>query len=101
MKPIPLAFGLLAIWSLTTAGMCVHDTPPGAVVTQVVDVPVPVPCDPKVSPRPAYPDTDAALRGAADDVQRMLLWAGRKVRDGYIGELEGGLAACKAQPPPH
>ena len=35
MKPLPLAVGLLALWTLTTAGMCAHDAPPGKVVVNL------------------------------------------------------------------
>jgi hypothetical protein len=100
MRTLPLAFGLLALWTLTTAGMCVSDRPPAKVVTQVVKVPVPVPCDAKVAARPAYPDTPELLWEAPADEMLKLLWAGRKVRDGYIEEMEAGLSACKSPPPP-
>lgn len=86
---IPILFaGLLSA--------CAHDTgPPAAVVTQEVKVPVPVACDPKVSARPDWPDTREALRAADAALKLQLLYAGRKGRDGYIGELEAAVAACR------
>jgi hypothetical protein len=77
---------------------CAHvdSRPPAGVVVQEVKVPVPVPCDPLASARPAFPDPASALKAAEADLQLQLLYAGRKARDGYIGELEAALAACKA-----
>lgn len=77
-------------------GGCGHtqDRPPAAVVTQEVKIAVPVPCDPKMSARPDWPDTAAALKTADDALQRQLLYAGRTARNGYIVELEAALKAC-------
>lgn len=99
MRTLPLAIGLLGLWTMTTAGMCAHDAPPAKVITQEVRVPVAVPCDAKPSPRPGFPDTREALLEADAALKLQLLYAGRKARDGYIGELEAAIAACAAKPP--
>ena len=64
--------------------------------TVEVAVPVPVGCVPPNIAKPsAYPDTDAALRRAADAAERyQLVFAGRQLRSARLAEIEPVVAAC-------
>ena len=92
---------VIALAALLTA--CATTSEPRIEVREV-KVAVPVKCDPQ--PRPvkrALPDTDAALKAAHDarnpDLGVQLLLAGRRLRNGYIGELEAALSGCTGDPP--
>lgn len=62
---------------------------------KVVDVPVAVRCDPKLKPKPVYPDTDEALQQAPDIFAATQLYvAGRLLRIAREGELEAALTGC-------
>lgn len=64
--------------------------------TVEVKVPVPVKCSADPGPKPAYPDTDEALRAASDIFDRTkLLLAGRRLRIAREGELEAANAGCR------
>jgi hypothetical protein len=88
--------------ALAPAGLlaaCAHkpDARPEPIVTTVeVAVPVAVGCvPPNLAAAPTYPDTDQALKSAPDAASRyQLLYAGRKVRTGRLGELEPIVAGC-------
>lgn len=82
--------------TLLLAG-CATPRPPEPVVrTVTVNIPVPAPCVPAtLTPAPEYPDTDSALRQAADAAERYLLVAaGRLLRIARLTELETVVAAC-------
>lgn len=73
------------------------DAPPERVRTVEVQVPVRQPCVPGTfGPAPDYPDTDSALRKAADAAERyLLLFAGRKLRVARESELNAVVAGCR------
>lgn len=71
-------------------------TPPERVVTQTVNVPVPVHCKPDIETTVVYPDTDDALRSAVNIFERTkLLVAGRDIRTARILKLETALKGCE------
>lgn len=73
------------------------ERPQPIIVTKEVVVPgPPSPCVPaNVGPRPVYPDTDAALKAAADAAVRyQLMAAGRKLKDARLNEIEPVIASC-------
>jgi hypothetical protein len=64
--------------------------------TVEVKVPVAVNCTSNIPPPSSYPDTDAALRGAANIGERVkLMLAGKKVRDAEIVELRASVSGCR------
>lgn len=67
-------------------------------IVRIVEVPVPVAsaCVPAtLGEAPNYPDTDAALKSAADAAERyLLLGAGRPLRIARLRELEIVANAC-------
>ena len=70
--------------------------PPERVVPQTANVPVPVHCKTTVETKVVYPDTDDALRTAANIFDRTkLLVAGRDIRTARILELETALKGCE------
>jgi len=69
---------------------------PERVVTQTVDVPVPVHCHPVLGPEPDYADSDAALKAAPDDVHWVAdLLKGRLQRIQRDVEKSAALTACE------
>ena len=83
-----------ALLALALAG-CATTTPEPVIRTVQVSVPVPVACVPKLSPPPAYADTDEALRAAPDLFSRVrLLVAGRLQRIAREGELTAAIKGC-------
>ena len=73
------------------------ERPEPQIRTVEVQVPVPVPCDAagRLGPAPAYPDTDEALRAAADIfAQTQLLLAGRALRIARLDGAEAALRTC-------
>lgn len=71
--------------------------PEPIVVTKEVKVPVSVACVPETydAKRPDYPDSDAALKAAADAAERyQLLWAGRPLRQAREKENEAVISGC-------
>lgn len=68
------------------------------ITTELINIPVAVPCAGAVSPRPAYPDTDEAITEASktgDIFGKMkLLLAGRELRMAREQELEAALSGC-------
>ena len=87
-----LAVSMLLAVSLSG---CIEPEP--RVVTKIVSVPTPVECVPKTFPTPPnYPDTDEALRAAADAAERFqLVVAGRLLRNARLGEVEPAIEACR------
>jgi len=71
-------------------------TPEPVIRTVTVNVPVAAPCVPAtLHPAPDYPDTDSALKSAADAAERYLLTiAGRELRVARLAELEPIVAGC-------
>jgi len=85
---IVLCIGVAFLAACTTTG-----TP--KVETQIVNVPIPVPCKPDLGPEPDYPDTAAALVGVTDIFAGVqLLKAGRLMRIAREAELLAALKAC-------
>lgn len=85
--------------ALLVSGCATTDRPPPEprIVTQEVRVPVPVPCAAlqSLGSEPAYPDTDAALRAAADVLERVrLLLMGRNARDARLAEYSAAKSSC-------
>ena len=82
-----------AVAALLALGACASRG--GAVRSVEVRIPVAVPCDARTGPTPAYPDTDAALREAADLFERVkLLLAGRELREAREAELDAAVRGC-------
>lgn len=97
---IPASFASLA-FALALAGCSTAHLPPPEPIIRTVEVQVPV--DNPECPRkalaelgnPAYPDTDDALRMAADLFERVkLLLAGRELREAREAVVIGALAEC-------
>lgn len=66
------------------------------IVTKEVTVPVAVNCTSNIPGATSYPDSDAALRGAANIGERVrLLLAGRAIRSAEILELRASVAGCR------
>lgn len=86
-----------AFLSLLLLSACAHTPAEPRVITQQVSVPVAVPCHPKLQPEPDYPDTDARIKAAPDDifVLSQALLAGRELRTQRIQELTAALSACQ------
>lgn len=88
-RPWAVAFAALSLTACAT-------TSEPRVVTKEVKVPVAVNCTSNIPPPSSYPDTDAALRGAANIGERVkLIMAGRNVRDAEILELRASVAGCR------
>ena len=86
----------VACLSLLALTACATTPPAPRIVTKTVQVAVPVACQPALGAGPAYPDTDAALKAAADVYQRVkLLVAGRLERIAREAELNAALGACE------
>lgn len=70
--------------------------PEPVLVPVEVFIPVAAPCVPaNLAAPPEYPDTDDALRMAPDPAARyQLLYAGRKVRDARLSEIEPIVTLC-------
>lgn len=93
MKRLLIALSAAAVLPLGACGTV--PAPEPIVQTKVVEVPVPTPCKPQLSPEPQYPDTDEALAGVTDVFQgTQLLKAGRKMRIAREGELDAALQGC-------
>ena len=93
-----IKLAVVAVGALALAG-CVHDQAarPEPILTPVeVAIPVATGCVPaNMAPPPEYPDTDTALKAAADAAARyQLLYAGRKVRTARLNEVEPVIANC-------
>lgn len=90
-KIVPL-FAVLALAACSAK----QERPEPIVQTVEVQVPVPQPCVPKqLGGPPVYPDTDEALRSAPDAAARYrLVYAGRLLRIGRLGELEPVAKSC-------
>lgn len=70
--------------------------PEPRIVTKEVLTPVAVNCTSNIPGASGYPDTDAALKGAANIAERVrLLMAGRAVRSAEIVELRASVAGCR------
>ena len=71
--------------------------PAPQVVTQTVEVPVPVRCNPVLGARPEQPDTDEALRAAGSDILVLsaLLAAGRLIRIAWEAKQDAALNECR------
>lgn len=84
--------------ALLLAGCATKPTerPEPIIRTVEIRVPVAAHCVPAtLSPAPAYPDTDAALKSAAGPDERYwLVVAGRLIRIARLGELETVVAGC-------
>lgn len=86
---------------LITVALCLgaaacQTTGPERIMTKEVRVPVAVQCTVAVE-RPNFPDTDNAIRDAADiDVLARIYRAGRLLRLAYQAELEAALSGCGA-----
>lgn len=83
-----------AILLLIGSGLTACSTTP-QIVTKTVEMPVPVHCTPKLSPKPIFPDTARNLRKQKNIFGRTkLLLAGRKLRDARILELKVAVDGC-------
>ncbi|GCE89058.1 hypothetical protein MSKU15_0659 [Komagataeibacter diospyri] len=74
---------------------------PEAVLESVQEKePIAVSCVPAdLAPAPSYPDSNSALQYATGPAQRYaLLYAGRKLRDARLHELEPIVAGCSRSP---
>lgn len=82
--------------ALLLAG-CGHQREP-IVKTVYVDRPVAVQCVPtSLDTPPSYPDSNAALKQAADAAERYaLIAAGRLLRDARLAELEPVIVNCRS-----
>lgn len=91
-----LAFPIAAALCLAGCSGRPQERPQPIVTTVEVAVPVAQPCVPAtLGPAPDYPDTDEALKQAADAAQRyLLLVAGRILRAARLKELEIVAAGC-------
>ncbi len=90
-------FGALMLLPLAACATAPTRRPEPIVVTKEVVVPgPPAPCVPKeVGEAPVYPDTDEALKAAADPAERyQLLAAGRPLREARLRVLEPVVASC-------
>ena len=87
-------FAACIIICIVLAG-CASDKP-GEIKLQTVNVPIPVHCTPTIETTVVYPDTDDALRTAANIFERTkLLVAGRDIRTARILKLEAALRGCE------
>jgi hypothetical protein len=71
-------------------------SPGGRGAPRAVNLPTPIACRADIGPQPDYPDTDDALRAAADLFERVrLLAAGRLMRMARERDLTAALGACE------
>lgn len=86
----------VACAALLLAG-CGHQREP-IVKTVYVDRPVALECVPaSLDDAPSYPDSNAALKQAADAAERYaLIAAGRLLRDARLAELEPVIMNCRS-----
>lgn len=87
--------------ALAACGGHPKSAPEPIIQTIEVAVPVGIGCIPaNLAAKPEYPDTDAALKAASGPALRyQYLYAGRKMRDARLAELEPIVAGCpKATP---
>lgn len=91
--------GLLFVAAFLSACGATTQAPRPEIRTQTVNVPVRQPCVPaELSPAPAYPDTDDALRAAPDAAERYrLVAAGRLLRITRNETLETVVKGCLTQ----
>lgn len=85
----------LSLFCLMVAG-CTQNPEP-EIRTQIVNVPVPVPCNARaqVGPRRTFSDTPEAIRNAGSVGRRgQLLLVGREERDVRIEVLESAVDVC-------
>lgn len=77
-------------------GGCATDgCPEPGVEVHETRIPVAQPCDAKVSAKPTYPDTDAAITAAPNVAERARLYAaGRKLRQAREDELQAAVDGC-------
>lgn len=82
--------------ALVVLAACAATSEP-RIVTREVQVPVAVKCGADPGPRPAYADTDEAIRAVGRDLYRQvqLLLGGRKQRMAREVELEAASAGCR------
>lgn len=82
---------------LLLGGCASTKIPPPEIRTVEVMVPTRQPCVPaSLGGAPEYPDTDSALRKAADAAERyLLLFAGRELRKAREVELDTVVQGCK------
>lgn len=82
---------------LALAACAAGPRPEPEVRIQEVYVEKPVTCVPgNLGEAPTYPDSDDALRRAADAAERYaLLWAGRLLRAARLGEVEPVVTECR------
>lgn len=88
---------LLPCLLLAGCGAAEQARPEPIIITKEVVVPgPPSPCVPaSVEAMPAYPDSNAALKAAADAAERyQLIAAGRSLRIARLAELEPVVASC-------
>lgn len=87
-----------ALTVLVLAGALAGCSSLARISTQLVNIPVAVPCAGEVSPAPAYPDGDEAIRAASavgDIFGKMkIILAGRALRIAREAELEAALSGC-------
>lgn len=89
--------GRIALAStLLLAGGCTKTVYKDRFINTETAIPVGSPCVPSnLGTEPTYPDTDEALRVAADAAERyQLTAAGRKLRIARLNELEPVVAGC-------
>lgn len=97
MKPAVLA-ALVAALVLPACAPTKPQEP--RIVTQIVQVPVPVRCDPQLGPEPDYPDTDAALLANPEIfVLAQILSAGRILRKAWSAKQAAALQECRGVTP--
>lgn len=90
---LTLAAGVVALTGCKT----LEDGPEPAVRTVEVTILQPVPCPAlaALGAEPAYPDTDEAIRAAANMAERaFLVMTGRKMRIQRLVEFHAAAAAC-------
>lgn len=86
--------GIAALTALALTACATASEP--QVRTVEVRVPVAVNCTSNIPGAVGYPDTDSALKGAANLAERVkLLLAGRAVRSAEIVELRASVAGCR------
>ena len=88
-----------AILPLLLLAGCAGKTVEPVIQIKEVIKPVAVACVPStLTAKPSYPDTDAALIGAADAAERyQLVAAGRELRKARLNELETVVEGCKVK----
>ena len=87
---------IAALFTALSLAGCATTTPDPRIVTQIVNVPVPIACvpNPPVA-KPDFADTDAKLKAAVNPFENAKARViGRLQRIGYEGEIEAALKAC-------